>query len=736
MEKEKIVERHFYQWRVFLNDRGELLIKGLLNNEIWSRSKPVAEMLLSKQLKSKYQHIYHLHGCIIDEKNELPKYIYQKFYNGFPDDWRNVHAIWKNYIAQGSKENFHWPMNFNYINDNSEITDNKQMQKTEKKFQELNFMEKSTPQQSSDYNCDFQHERNKKIVENHRNNINMKKNQSIQINRDSQQFSEKENKNLHENQNQFNVTDNRSYSGNLYTALNYALELKDTIFQDKLTIITQNLLHDKCPKQYVQCVSKTIEYLNNIISVKIDELDESKLKYDQPSNSKRKVDSNEKNDSNEINKNLMRQITIDKIEQRNSENKINENLMKKSKINNEKPINLKFDKNSENNEMKETNSECEIYAGVHSSVNDEINKISSDNEHLSKTKIKENRCINAVQQQNLPANDLNKHKLQQKPRIIKTEIVNFSNFRKSLNHFSSSEQKVNQCSKETNSQIIDQNSEEKIGENWNQDSFGSQENPKLLKNWNPLVTFGGKKCYLTFEGTLLKTAGQLMKKKFTTSQVIKRISSNVIETADYQFYKLVGEINIKKKVVPKELLPQCRTGCPVNIDEFCATWLKLKGDDERVIAKDGDTVFKSGNPKEKFVTSMVGSPSKCRKSPEKVVTTNETEKDVLSAVNDRNVKNKVARKLKFESGESKEEKTKTINTRRSHLYALRKRRRIIYNENDDDDNDVNVGENSPSHLTPLRKRRRIIYTDDDNDVNDGENFPEKIKNGTEKPKQL
>ncbi|XP_051159265.1 uncharacterized protein LOC127280354 [Leptopilina boulardi] len=186
-----------------------------------------------------------------------------------------------------------------------------------------------------------------------------------------------------------------------------------------------------------------------------------------------------------------------------------------------------------------------------------------------------------------------------------------------------------------------------------------------------------------------------MKKKFTTSQIIKRISSFVIKTADYKFYKLVGEINIKKHVVPKELLPQCRTGCPVNIDEFCATWLKLKGDDERVIMKDGDTVFKSGNLKEKFVTSM--------KSPEKVVTTNETEKDVLNLANDRNAKNKVARKLKFESDESKDEKTKTINTRRSHLYAL-------------------------------RKRRRIIYTDNDNDVNDGENFPGKIKNGTEEPK--
>lgn len=30
-QKEKINDRHFHRWRVFLNDRGELLIKGLLN---------------------------------------------------------------------------------------------------------------------------------------------------------------------------------------------------------------------------------------------------------------------------------------------------------------------------------------------------------------------------------------------------------------------------------------------------------------------------------------------------------------------------------------------------------------------------------------------------------------------------------------------------------------------------------------------------------------------------------
>lgn len=31
LQKEKIVDRHFYRWRVALNDRGELLIKGSVN---------------------------------------------------------------------------------------------------------------------------------------------------------------------------------------------------------------------------------------------------------------------------------------------------------------------------------------------------------------------------------------------------------------------------------------------------------------------------------------------------------------------------------------------------------------------------------------------------------------------------------------------------------------------------------------------------------------------------------
>ncbi|XP_051164173.1 MATH and LRR domain-containing protein PFE0570w-like isoform X2 [Leptopilina boulardi] len=857
VQKEKTVDRHFHRWRVFLNDRGELLIKGSLNNEVWARSKPVAEMLSPTKVKSKFQHTYHLHGSIIDEKNEIPKYIYQKFYNGFPDDWRNVHAIWKNYIAHGSNENFRWPMDVNYSDDdlNSEITDITQMQK-DKKFQELSSMEKSTPQRSSGYSSDFQHEKDTKIIN---NDIKIKKIQSIQINNDenSQQFNEKENKSLHESRNQFDISADRSYSGNLYTALNYALTLKDIIFGDKLTIITQNLLHEKCPKEYVQRVSKTIDYLNNILSVKIGELDEIELKklINQPLEGKcstsfslstiNAVESNEKNNSNEINKKLMRQIITDKIEQRNSENEINDNLINKN--DNEKSINLKIDKTCE---AKETDSESEIYAGVpkisekilkskiyhkrysrHDSngkirtrnksqelkkdlindssvsiIDDEIYKIPSDNERIlridsqnSKLKepttkkddfinekkinlLRENRCINDdnkisvssklptmqnnenrkltiinkenindnnefknsfqrkeinVVQQNLPVNDLNKEQLQQKPRIINTEKGNFYNFK---NQFSNSEQKIEQSSKTTNSKI-DQNLEEKIEENSNQVSFGSQENPKLLKNWNPLVTIVGKKCHFTFEGTLLNTVGQLMKKKFTTSQVIKRISPFVIETADHQFYKLVGEINNKKHVVPKELLPQCRTGCPVNIDHFCATWLKLKGEnnvivertqksnedqnyvtvtsrgrsilpplqfwtDERVVSKDGDSVYKSGDPKEKFVASMVGSPSKCRKSPEQVVTTNETVKGVLNSADGRHVQNKVAQKLKFESSESEEDETRSINTQRSHLYTLRKRQRISYDDDDDDDDDVN------------------------------KNFPEKIKKRTENPKQL
>lgn len=694
-----------------------------------------------------------------------------KFYNGFSDDWRNVHEIWKNYVALGSKESFRWPTDVNYSDDdlNSEITDITHVQKTSKKFQELSSMEKSTPQRSSGYSSDLQHEKEVKIQENLENNKNTN-NQSARNNCtvNSEQFNDnndKEDKNLHENRSQFDVSSDRSCSGNLYTALNYAFTLKDIIFEDKLTTITQNLLHEKCPKEYVQCVNRTIEYLNYILSFKISQLDENikkpmiELKCNSPLDvTERKCSTplsstqnlemevipqvvenkkNTKKSSNEINEKLMRQIISEKILERNP-NEINERVNEGKHEINEKMIEKKLNSmdNCERNlviikkqvkyQEDSDASESEIYAGVpkvsekilqskidqkrhrrndengitrarnisreyknnlpydscvslfeeeiHKNPNDERNlaldfrniktkesRLDSNNdEFLNERRVdlhRENRVPlemlrndkistkipvfsqipntasnerrkSMVNKENMEANNQNKFKEifphkemhddqnevsevqqkekknlssndinnpgHQKPRIINSEKVNFENF-KNPNQFLVTESKKREEKREKEersnnvktTQFI-QNTENKHSENIAKNvnnSFGSEENPKFLKNWNPLVKSDGKNHQLVFEGTLLKSVkfltfiieyiyqklmpwiiylnknnfffsavSQLMKKKFMTNQVIRRISVTSFETADHQFYKLLGEINYKKNGNKKNIV--------------------------------------------------------------------------------------------------------------------------------------------------------------------------------------
>ncbi|XP_063975414.1 enolase-phosphatase E1-like [Diachasmimorpha longicaudata] len=102
-------DRIFSKWKPVLNDKGLLIIKGTLDCGKVARSKPVIRRLSSVTVQSIFNHIYHLHGNINDERHELPDYIRGKFYNGFPDDWENVYQVWSNFVADGSRKSFRWP---------------------------------------------------------------------------------------------------------------------------------------------------------------------------------------------------------------------------------------------------------------------------------------------------------------------------------------------------------------------------------------------------------------------------------------------------------------------------------------------------------------------------------------------------------------------------------------------------------------------------------------------------
>ncbi|EGI70682.1 hypothetical protein G5I_00473 [Acromyrmex echinatior] len=119
------IDRVFSKWKVTLNNYYELIIKGTLDCGKVVRSKPVIRRYSAKCVESKYKHVYILTGNIVDERNGLPDYIRGKFYNGFPDDWENVHQIWRTYAEQGCPVTFRWPTPITDSDDDlkSELTD-------------------------------------------------------------------------------------------------------------------------------------------------------------------------------------------------------------------------------------------------------------------------------------------------------------------------------------------------------------------------------------------------------------------------------------------------------------------------------------------------------------------------------------------------------------------------------------------------------------------------------------
>jgi len=93
-------------------------------------------------------------------------------------------------------------------------------------------------------------------------------------------------------------------------------------------------------------------------------------------------------------------------------------------------------------------------------------------------------------------------------------------------------------------------------------------------------------------------------RNYTTDIVLKRLSATLIESVNHEFFELLGHLNDNKHskvseiinivslyidkylsinnialsylVIPKELVKQCRYGCPSKIEQFCLTWKTLQ----------------------------------------------------------------------------------------------------------------------------------------------------------------
>ncbi|XP_076669703.1 uncharacterized protein LOC143369534 isoform X2 [Andrena cerasifolii] len=126
-----------------------------------------------------------------------------------------------------------------------------------------------------------------------------------------------------------------------------------------------------------------------------------------------------------------------------------------------------------------------------------------------------------------------------------------------------------------------------ISKKWRQDELrvaidDQDENDcksKLLSAWVPRLLQKPELC-LIFVGKLLNDAGHVVHRNFKTGPVMRRVSSKLIETVNHEFYELIGDINDTKHAIPKELLHQCRYGCPSRIETFCRTWKSLRRDDD------------------------------------------------------------------------------------------------------------------------------------------------------------
>lgn len=266
-----IIERIFLKWKVMLNDHYELIIKGTLECGKVARSKPVIRRYSATCVESKYKHIYSLKGNIVDERNVLPDYIRGKFHNGFPDDWENVHQIWRTYVSQGCPVTFRWPTPITDSDDDlkSELTELTYIRTTNNKtipmktYNTIECINSENPSNTSskneekrNYSHSFQRcEENtlfvKPLVSNSKKDITpIPQTRNIELAHDE----DKQNIDLDVNP--------------LLPEISFIVmnKLKDVIREDKLHIIINNLANKNCSPKYIDKIIELFKCSDYIVS--------------------------------------------------------------------------------------------------------------------------------------------------------------------------------------------------------------------------------------------------------------------------------------------------------------------------------------------------------------------------------------------------------------------------------------------------------------------------------------
>nr|XP_031835735.1 uncharacterized protein LOC116428342 isoform X2 [Nomia melanderi] len=231
--------RVFSQWKVALNEQGQLIIQGIIDRRQIARSKPILRRLTSREVQSVFKHIYQLKGDIVDEGNELPDYIRGKFCNGFPDDWENVHQIWRTFVHEGFKPTFRWPTPLADSDDDlrSEVTDitytgSMHMSHVDSVL-ETNKSNEYFKSPTRRMNNSFTQTCMSDVIENNQQNY----------------FDEEHQKQL------TNAVAKCSYNDN-----------KTNKLKDKLNIIVNNLTDRNCPQEFVTKIVEIFDCLSYVVS--------------------------------------------------------------------------------------------------------------------------------------------------------------------------------------------------------------------------------------------------------------------------------------------------------------------------------------------------------------------------------------------------------------------------------------------------------------------------------------
>uniref|UniRef100_A0A6V7LHC8 SANTA domain-containing protein n=1 Tax=Bracon brevicornis TaxID=1563983 RepID=A0A6V7LHC8_9HYME len=275
-------DRIFTRWRPVLNDKGQLIIKGTLECGKIARSKPVIRRLSATSVQSIFKHIYHLDGNIYDERHELPDYIRGKFFNGFPEDWENVHQIWSNYVAGGCKENYRWPTRVTDSDDDikSEITDISVVKKPKKRSQQIEREIKDYPRSPSKQ-LDLNHENssdNRKALEKDASMHQQEVKENPSHNKSFRCCCGKETNAQHpgahgDKDTMENIVEktkgqqlNCSTLSSTPSTISRIISLKDIIYEDKLKIIIDNLTSKKCSIEYIDKIIEMFDFLKFAVS--------------------------------------------------------------------------------------------------------------------------------------------------------------------------------------------------------------------------------------------------------------------------------------------------------------------------------------------------------------------------------------------------------------------------------------------------------------------------------------